>query len=274
MANMAEGIQRAIEYIEDHITEDMSIDDIAARAYASAYHFQRMFGVLCGYSVGEYIRSRRLTIAAEELCATNARIIDIALKYGYDSHESFTRAFTRFHGITPSLARAKGAPLRAFGRLRIKLTLEGGSMMEYRMVDKAAFTVTGSSKTFGADTAGKDIPAFWDEFLSGSVHGGMNGMFGICMGRGTDFEYMIAESYESLRDVPEGCAVRTIPAGTWAVFPVKGAIPEALQAATERIWNEWLPNSTGFRLAGDYDIEWYPALPGEYSEIWIPVTRV
>ena len=274
MVNMAERIQRAIGYIEEHITEDMRIEDIAACAYVSPFHFQRMFGVLCGYSVGEYIRSRRLTIAAEELCTTDVRIIDVALKYGYDSHESFTRAFTKFHGISPSLAREKGASLKSFGRLRIKLALEGGSMMEYRIVEKAAFTVMGLAKRFNADTANADIPAFWDEFLAGSLHGEMTGMFGVCLGSGRDFEYMIADNYNPGQDVPEGCITHTVPAGTWAVFPVKGPIPEALQAVNEAVWSDWLPNSRSFKLAGDYDIEWYPSLSGDYCEIWLPVERV
>lgn len=274
MDSMIVGIQRALDYIEENITEDMRIENIAACAHVSPFHFQRMFGVLCGYSVGEYIRSRRLALAAEEVCTTDARIIDVALKYGYDSHESFTRAFTRFHGISPSLAREKGAPLRAFNRLRIKLALEGGSMMEYRIVEKAAFTVMGLSRRFNADTTNEDIPAFWDEFLAGSLKKSMTGMFGVCRGSGEDFEYMIADNYIPHKDVPEGCVTYTVPAGTWAVFPVRGPVPQALQEANRRIWNEWLPNSKAFRSAGEYDIEWYPSLTDDYCEIWIPVERI
>lgn len=141
MNGWAEGIQSAIEYIEEHLTEELNAEEIAAKAYVSAFHFQRIFSALCGFTLGEYIRNRRLTLAAQELAATDAKVIDVAVKYGYDSPDSFTRAFTRFHGITPSVAKEKGVGLRAFAPVRIKLTLEGGTMLEYKIVEKAAFTV-------------------------------------------------------------------------------------------------------------------------------------
>jgi AraC family transcriptional regulator len=143
MIEWIEGIQNAIEYMEDHLTEELDIRDIAEKAYISPFYFQRTFGVLCGFSVGEYIRNRRLSMAAEELSSTDAKIIDVAHKYGYDSPDNFTRAFTRFHGISPSAAKAKGASLKSFARLKIKVTLEGGTMLEYKIVEKAQFTVMG-----------------------------------------------------------------------------------------------------------------------------------
>lgn len=119
--NTWEGIQTAIRYIEDNLTEELDIADIAAKANISAFHFQRIFSVLCGFTVGEYIRSRRLTLAAQELSATDIKVIDAAVKYGYDSPDSFARAFTRFHGISPSSAKEKGARLRSFAPLKIIL---------------------------------------------------------------------------------------------------------------------------------------------------------
>lgn len=107
MTSWSEGIQSAISYIEDNITERLAISDIAAKAYVSEYHFQRIFRILCGFTVGEYIRNRRLTIAAQELSSTDSKVIDIALKYGYDSPDSFARAFVRFHGVSPSAQRKK-----------------------------------------------------------------------------------------------------------------------------------------------------------------------
>ena len=100
-----DGISRAIAYIEENLTEELDMDEIAARAYVSGFYFQKIFHVLCGFTVGEYIRNRRLTLAAQELCASDVKVIDLAIKYGYDSPDSFTRAFTRFHGVTPSAAR-------------------------------------------------------------------------------------------------------------------------------------------------------------------------
>lgn len=147
MIGWIEGIQNAIEYIEENLTEELNIQDIAEKACVSAFHFQRIFNILCGFTVGEYIRGRRLSIAAEELSKADAKVIDVALKYGYDSPDSFTRAFTKFHGISPSAAKLKGAKLKSFARLRIKLTLEGGTMLEYKIVEKAQFTIMGKVRT-------------------------------------------------------------------------------------------------------------------------------
>jgi len=275
VGNWIEGIQTAIGFIEEHILEELPIEDIAARAYVSPFHFQRIFSVLCGFSVGEYIRNRRLALAAEELCTSDMRVLDAALKYGYDSHESFTRAFKRFHGVDPSHARKKGALLRAFGPLRLKLTLEGGSMLEYRIVEKTAFEIVGVARRFSAETSHMDIPAFWDEHRAGPWGAHISGAYGVCLdGNGGDFEYLIADYWQPGAPLPEGCVTRRIPGGTWAVFPVRGKLPEALQDVNRRIWNEWLPNSANFRLAGSYDVEWYSSDDNDYSEIWIPVERI
>ena len=137
------GVQHAIDYMEMHMTEELKMEEIAAESFSSTYHFQRVFSILCGYTVGEYIRSRRLTLAGKELQETSEKVIDIALKYGYDSPDSFARAFARFHGITPSEARRKGAVLQAFSPLSVKIILEGGEKMKYRLEDKEAMTFIG-----------------------------------------------------------------------------------------------------------------------------------
>lgn len=151
------GVQRAIDYMETHLMEEMKLEDIAAKSYSSPYHFQRVFSILCGYTMGEYIRNRRLTLAGRELQETSEKVIDIALKYGYDSPDSFARAFARFHGITPSEARRKGAALQAFSPLSVKIILEGGEKMKYRLEDKEAMTFIGHGYVCGkaADLEGK-----------------------------------------------------------------------------------------------------------------------
>jgi AraC family transcriptional regulator len=111
------GLQRAIDYMENHMTDELDYAEIARQAYSSSFHFQRVFGILCGYTLGEYIRNRRLTLAGCELASSNNKVLDAALKYGYDSPESFGRAFARFHGISPSQAKADGANLKSFSRL-------------------------------------------------------------------------------------------------------------------------------------------------------------
>ncbi len=279
MNGWTEGIQNAVQYIEDNLTEDLQIEDIAAKAYVSPFHFQRIFSVLCGFTVGEYIRSRRLTLAAQELSLSDNKVIDIAVKYGYDSQDSFTRAFTKFHGISPSSAKECGAELRAFAPLRIKLTLEGGTMTEYKIVEKAAFTVMGRSRSFCTESSYEEIPKFWQEHYQTGGGNVVKGMFGVCMDSdGRNFEYFIADCYMPWNEVPEGYTTKVIPAGTWAVFPCKGALPKALQDVNTKIWSEWLPNCKEYRLAGNYNIEVYLTPPqpdpnDNYSEIWVPVEK-
>ena len=142
------GIQKAIDYIEANLTEEIDYEKVAAESFSSSYHFQRVFSILCGYTLGEYIRLRRLSLAGVELANGKDKVIDIALKYGYDSPDSFAKAFQKFHGITPSQARADGSMLKSFSRLSIKISLEGGSIMNYRIETKPQFTLLGYKKRF------------------------------------------------------------------------------------------------------------------------------
>lgn len=142
-----EAISKAIQYIEEHITEDLSLEMIAEQVNISSFYFQKGFAMLCGLTISEYIRNRRLALAANDLVTGKEKIIDIALKYGYDSPDSFTRAFTRFHGVTPTIARKEQVLLKAFAPLKIKLSLEGGYLMDYKIVKKEAFKVIANAKT-------------------------------------------------------------------------------------------------------------------------------
>ncbi len=280
MNGWAEGIQSAIQYIEDNLTEELDIADIASRAFVSPFHFQRIFSVLCGFTVGEYIRCRRLTRAGEELSLSEARVIDIAVKYGYESQDSFARAFTKFHGISPSAAKEKGANLKSFAPLKIKLTLEGGKMIEYKIVEKAEFTVMGRSRMFNTETSYEEIPKFWGEHYATGGGEFVKGMFGLCLDSdGKNFEYLIADMYFPWNEIPEGYKTRVVPAGTWAVFPCRGEHPKALQDVNTQIWSEWLPNCKEYRLSGNYNVEVYLTPPDPdpaktYSEIWVPVEKV
>ncbi len=280
MNGWAEGIQSAIEYIEDNLTQELKIEDIAAKAYVSPFYFQKIFCVLCGFTVSEYIRSRRLTLAAQELSCSDCRIVDIAVKYGYDSHDSFTRAFTKFHKISPSAARERGASLRAFAPLKIKLTLEGANMLEYKIEEKLSFAVIGKMRKFNTDTSYEEIPKFWDEYAQSGGHDIVPGMYGLCWdGDGKEFEYYIGCNYLPYKEIPEGYVAKVIPAGTWAVFPCRGPIVESLQSVNTQIWSEWLPNLRDYKLAGNYNLEVYLTPPKEnpmdnYCEIWVPVAKV
>jgi AraC family transcriptional regulator len=274
-----EGITNAIAYIEENLTEDIHINKIADKAYVSSFYFQKIFNVLCGFTVGEYIRNRRLTLAAQELCSTHIKVIDVAMKYGYDSPDSFARAFTNFHGINPSAAREQGSKLNSFAPLKIKLTLEGGTMLEYKIVEKSQFTVMGKSRKFNTETSYDEIPKFWNEHMESSESKVVCGMYGICMDvDGKDFDYLIADNYIPWNEVPKGYEIKVIPGSTWAIFPCHGALPKALQDVNTKIWSEWMPSCKAYKLAGNYNIEMYTP-PCEnpndnYNEIWIPVEKV
>lgn len=145
-------------------------------------------------------------------------------------------------------------------------------MLEYRIEEKAAFTVMGVMRRFRGETSYQDIPEYWQEHMCGPLAEQIRGMFGLCLDNDSDsFEYMIADLYSPWKEIPKGCVTRTIPAATWAVFPCRGQIPETLQSVNTRIWREWLPDCREYRLGNNCNIEFY-AEP-EYSEIWVPVEK-
>ena len=272
---MRDRLQAAIDYIEAHLTEAMDVHEVAARAYVSAFHFQRIFTSLCGMPLGEYIRRRRLTLAAQELsCSRRSRVIDVAMKYGYDSPDSFTRAFRRFHGVVPSQAGLPGVTLQSFVPMKIKLNQEAASMMEYRIVQKAPFTVVGYKRQFSNDTSYQEIPVWWEEMQQKSA---VMGMFGVCIDTdGKLFDYLIADLYQPWKPVPEGCVTHTVPGGTWAVFPCTLG---TLQDTNTKMWRDWLPSCREYRLAGGYNLEFYYDLnendpPSSAVELWLPVQPV
>lgn len=276
MNGWSEGLAGAIDYIEGHLAEEIDMDEAARRANVSTFYFQRVFHALCGQTLGEYIRARRLTLAAQELSANRARVIDVALKYGYDSPDSFARAFARFHGVTPSAAREPGARLNAVAPLKIKVTLEGGTMLEYKIVKKEQFTVMGVSRRFNNETSYQEIPKFWDEHMAGPMGQVVRGYYGICLDMaGSDFDYLIADGYDPCKDLPEGCATKVIPAATWAVFP---CTLKTLQSVNTRIYSEWLPANGAWQLAQSISVEAYlhydPDPDKLLCEIWIPVEKV
>ncbi len=274
MQTMSENMQAALDYIEDHLTEELDVRDIAARAYVSAFHFQRLFSGLCGLPLGEYIRRRRLTRAAQEL-TQGMKVIDAAVKYGYDSPDSFARAFRRFHGVLPSQVHLPGTLLQSFSPLTINLKPKGGIMMEYKIVEKAPFTVVGYTRKFSTETSYQEIPKYWQELLPAQQ--AICGMFGVCIDSdGKDFDYMIADLYQPWQEVPQDCTTRVIPGGTWAVFPCN---MKTLQDTNTKMWRDWLPHCTEYRLAGNYNIELY-APPCEdnpdesYVELWLPIEKL
>ena len=276
MQGWIEGFQESIDFMEQNMTENPDIEEIAGKAALSPFYYQRIFGALCGMTVGEYIRARRMTLAAQELNRKDVKVIDVAVKYGYDSPDSFTKTFQKFHGITPSQAREPGAQLRSFAPLHIKITMEGGSMLEYSIVEKAPFTIIGVKRPFNSETSYQEIPKFWDEWMAQGEKRPIMGTFGVCINmKGKDFDYWIADLYFPWEEIPEGCETRVIPGSTWAQFPCTIA---TLQDTNTKIWSEWLSALQGYTLAGEYDIEVY--LPPEDGSkdmsvyIWVPLKKI
>lgn len=278
-------IGEAVDYIEAHITEDITISDVADHVYISPFYFYKGFSMLCGYTLKEYIRNRRLSLAGGELISGNATVMELAIKYGYDSPDSFTRAFTRFHGISPSMVRKENVMLKSFAPLKLTISLKGGYLMDYKITRKESFTVLASSKEFSYENAKREIPEFWQEHYASGKGKTVCGMFGINidprMGNET-FEYMIADIYNPAADIPEGLETRTIPAFTWAVFPCRGALPDSMKDVNVKIFSEWLPALKGYEFAAGYCIEMYDSPEkypmgvqdeNYYTEIWIPVQK-
>lgn len=281
----AEAIGQAMGYIENHITEDITMYDVADQVNISPFYFQKGFSILCGYSIMEYIRNRRMALAGEELITSDITVLELAMKYGYDSPDSFTKAFSRFHGYTPLAVRKNKKMVKTFAPLKLTISLKGGYIMDYRITKKEAFTVLAASKEFSYENANQEIPSFWQEHYTSGKGEYVCGMFGINidprMGN-EKFEYLIADIYNPSVDVPKGLVVKTIPAFTWAVFPCRGALPQALQDVNIKIFSEWLPALQEYEFAAGYCIEMYDSLEkypngtsdeNYYTEIWVPVKK-
>ena len=278
-------IQSAINFMEQHITENISAEDVANHVHISSFYFQKGFRMLCGFSVIEYIRNRRLALAGGDLATTDIKIIDIAMKYGYDSPDSFTKAFTRFHGVSPTMVRKEDVMIKTFAPLKLEISLKGGYFMNYKIIDKEIFTVLGVSKEFNYENCKQEIPLFWQRHYEEGNGKYVCGMFGINIDEkmGNDsFEYLIADLYDSKMEIPEGFVTRTIPAFTWAVFSCVGPMPTALQDVSTKIFSEWLPALKEYEFAAGYCVEMYDA-PDKYpngtqdenyhTEIWIPIQK-
>ena len=287
--NWIVGIQRAIDYVEEHLSEEIDVDLVAAESFSSSYHFQRTFSILCGYTLGEYIRMRRLTLAGAELASGTARVIDVALKYGYESPDSFSKAFQKFHGITPSAAKANGNMLKSFSRLSIKISLEGGNTMNYRIEEKAPFSIIEKLETQSTENSQnlKTIPEFWARSATDGTLECLNNLandktyiFGICYANpdksAKSFEYSIAAKCDADTPAPEGFRKTEISAKSWLVFPCVGAMPNAIQDAWHRIVAEFFPGSE-YTPTYEMDIEAYTDgdmdSPDYQSEIWIPIEK-
>lgn len=284
-------MNEALKYIEDNLTNEIDIKEVSRLALSSEYHFARMFSFLAGVTLSEYIRRRRLTLAAFELINSSAKVIDIAVKYGYNSPDAFTRAFQSIHGVTPSEVKNHSHSLKAYPPMTFQLSIKGGSGMNYRVVEKEAFRVVGIKKRVPIIFEGvnPEIASMWESLnhekikqmkeLSnveprGLISASTNFSEGRMEERGELDHYI---GVATTKEAPANLVQLEVPALTWAVFEAVGPFPKTLQDIWGRIYSEWFPSS-GYQLAEGPEILWNEekdiTAPDFRSEIWMPVIKI
>ena len=278
-------LNQSISYIEENLAGEINIEKAAKIACCSSFHFQRMFSYIASVSLAEYIRRRRMTLAAFELQNSDIKIIDLVFKYGYDSPTSFSRAFQNVHGVPPSAAKGEGTVLKAHPRMTFLISIKGDAEMNYRIEKKRAFRIVGAKKHFDLNVEENyiQVPQFWGEvFQSGMLaqicelsNNQPCGVLGVstCM-NGKDFDYYIASATD--KTLPANMHEYIVPESTWAIFECVGPMPNAIQELQKHIISEWLPTS-GYEYADAPDIEVYPeedtSSPNYKCEVWLPITK-
>lgn len=272
--------------MENHILQPITYEDVARALYVSSYHFHRSFSLVTGMTANEYIRNRRLSMAGQELILSDLKVIDMAYKYGYETPESFTKAFTRFHGVTPNVARRSSVELKLFNRLLIKIKLEGGIAMEYRIEKRKPFTLLAAVEEFRNESVSEegntDIPDFWKRCGEAGVfrdlkkETGQGDLYGVCapISKESDyFKYGIGTIFQGT--VPlEGYSLWEVKPSLWAVFKCMGENPDCIGDTWHRIFSEFLPGSD-YQMLDDTDFELYSEdfEAGCFCEIWIPIEK-
>ncbi len=274
-------LNHAINYIEEHLCDTVDYDEIAKLACCSAYHFQRMFAYMSDTTLSEYIRRRRMSKAAVDLQSESAKIIDIALKYGYDSPTAFNRAFKSFHGVAPSQAKTNGVSIKAFPPISFKITIKGAEEMEYKIACKDAFRIIGVSKPLHREVEKnfEVVPQMWQNAttdstiprLAGMMNSEPMGMLGISVCNEENWRYFIAVA--SNCEIDNTLQEYIVPATTWAIFSGSGS-GHSIQELEKRIVTEWLPTS-GYEYGNAPDIEVYLNSDPQNMkyEVWIPVVK-
>lgn len=277
-----ERLNSAINYMEENMSGDIDMEQVAKIACCGTYHFQRMFTYMAGMPLSEYIRRRRMSLAAVELQSDNKKVLEVALKYGYDSPTAFNRAFKSVHGITPSQAKEDGTVLKAFPPISFRVMIKGEREMNYRIEKKDAFRIIGKSIPLNKDIEKnfEEVPAMWQKAaMDGTIQTlamcmdcDLKGLLGVSACNDEDeWRYFIAVA--SNRALEEELEEYTIPASTWAIFEGEGD-NLSIQELEKRIVTEWLPTS-GYEYANAPDIEVYlnPDPQNAKYEVWIPVVR-
>ncbi|MGN0739013.1 MAG: effector binding domain-containing protein [Treponema sp.] len=289
-------MKKSVNFMEEHLYDDINADDVAENVFMSSFYMQKGFKILTGFTVSEYIRNRRMYLAALDVIRGKEKIIDIAYKYRYETPESFTKAFSRFHGISPLQLRETPSAIKVFLPITISVTITGGNNMDFTVEKMKEFSVIGFERGFSTETAYSEIPQFWDEiweqygiplfngkqpetpvekaFIENRI-----GEFGVCSDEAgcSSFNYLIAGRYNG-GAVPAELKTVKIRELEWAKFKCIGPIPASLQSVNTKIYSEWLPGNPDYEIDGNISLEWYspdgnPSDENYHSEIWIPVKR-
>lgn len=276
-----ERLNQSMNYIEEHLTDEIDYGQLAKTACCSTYHFQRMFTYMAGIPLSEYIRRRKMSLAAVDLQGSTSKVIEIAEKYGYSSPTAFNRAFQSIHGIAPSAVRGEGVEVKSFPPIVFKISVKGAEEMNYRIETKDAFRIIGVSAPLDKQIENnfKVVPEMWQraamdgtiQRLAGLMDAPPMGLLGVsACGEEENWKYFIAVS--STKDSGE-FEEYTVPAATWAIFAGEGT-NQSIQELEQRIITEWLPSS-GYEYGSAPDIEVYlnPDPQNARYEVWIPVVK-
>lgn len=276
--DMLRGFNQALDYIENNLDGQIDLKEVAKRAYSSEYHFKRLFSLLSGITISDYIRRRRLTLAAVEIKSSDIKVIDAAVKYGYQSPDAFARAFQSFHGVTPSAARDYGQSLKTYPKMSFQLTIQGGVEMKYRIVEKEPFKIVGVK--YEVEMVDEELSPSYGHMMENISEEAMTNLASISVKKGYGMVHATANYSEDdtghatfnqyigafSDDRAEEYSALEIGTYKWVVFEAEGDW-EHIEETWMRIYTEWLP-STSYELDSGPEIL---ADKEDKSEIWITV---
>ncbi len=292
MMDWIEQLNSAVNYVDENLDKEISYERISQIAGCSIYNFQRMFSYIADKSLSEYIRNRRLTMAAFDVINSKDKIIDIAMKYGYDSHDSFTRAFQKFHGVLPSTTRNETVRLKSCPKISFQVSIKGETHMDYQIEQRPAFTVSGFKRRICTKDAFSLVPQIWNTAWSEGITDPMEelskqegyrpaGLLGICdgysWGDSEEMDYYMGVT--TYVDVPqckrleplEGMSTIEFPKATWVIVEANGKLPNAVQQMYKKFYTEWLPNS-GYGLEDIPIIECF--IEDNRQEFWVAIRAI
>ena len=281
--NYINEMQKAIDYIEDNLDKDINFEKVSKEVGMSSFYFHRIFTAIIGISPTAYIRNRRLTVAAQEISKSNENIVDIAFKYGFESHEAFSRAFKNFHGVVPKLAKTDGNEFKNFSRANLEIEVNTNNVLNYRIESKDVIRVAALFRKFNLDNK-NEVPEYWNEMKKNGILDNISdsynkNLLGICIGTQNAFEYRYGigievegtEDIKSTGDIEtkHGMKVVEIPKCSWVVFRSEGQDEKDINELWTRIYKEFFITSS-YKQCMDIDFELYD---DKDTEIWIPISK-